>query len=185
MRQNLDALSQSSLGFSEEGTTEKYQENHRNSTFSRFASVFWVSLLLEVKSTSSIDSSLHRVISCFPAQMMQLVLLTIAFRVIYHTRQLALVNFCMMQMRLLECSRFMTIRSLGEFHDRQLLKYSIVYSFLGCIEHFSRTLMNYLTFYWLAKCIFLVRTWNSTCFVSKKQIHETTQPNGKDFSFSD
>lgn len=54
------------------------------------------------------------------------------------------------------------MQSPETFDKRQLVKYWVIYSFLHCIEHVLHKLFDYLTLYWLGKCIFLVCYWK--CF---------------------
>ncbi|CAF4147971.1 unnamed protein product [Rotaria sp. Silwood2] len=50
----------------------------------------------------------------------------------------------------------MAIQLPGIFDEKRLLIYWIIYSSLGCIEYILHGLCDFLRFYWLGKCIFLV-----------------------------
>jgi len=48
------------------------------------------------------------------------------------------------------------IESLNKDDDTQWLTYWVVFSMFNVAEFFSKTILHYFPFYWLAKCVFLL-----------------------------
>jgi hypothetical protein len=61
----------------------------------------------------------------------------------------------------------MAVRSAETNNDKQLLTYWIVYSSLGCIEYVLHSFFDFLIFYWLGKCIFLICFFQSGSSLAK------------------
>jgi hypothetical protein len=61
----------------------------------------------------------------------------------------------------------MAVRSAETDNDKQLLTYWIVYSSFGSIEYVLHSFFDFLIFYWLGKCIFLLWFFQSGSSLAK------------------